>query len=93
MTDLIEEAEAMAKMQTGKFITSRCCQACERQQIEDDLERGEVTFPIMILCPQCGNKRCPKATFHGNECTGSNEPGQLGSEYVAVERGGRIGKV
>jgi len=35
----------------------------------------------MILCPSCGNKRCPKATFHGNECTGSNEPGQPGSNY------------
>ena len=35
----------------------------------------------MFLCPLCGNKRCPKATFHGNVCTGSNEPGQPGSSY------------
>lgn len=35
----------------------------------------------MFVCPQCGNKRCPKATFHGNECTGSNESGQPGSRY------------
>ena len=34
-----------------------------------------------ILCPQCGNKRCPKATHHDNECTDSNEPGQEGSRY------------
>lgn len=35
----------------------------------------------MILCPECGNKRCPKASDHRNECTGSNEPGQEGSIY------------
>lgn len=35
----------------------------------------------MILCPNCGNKRCPKATDHRLACTGSNEPGQLGSTY------------
>jgi hypothetical protein len=36
---------------------------------------------FMILCPDCGNKRCPKATHHKNACTGSNEPGQKGSNY------------
>jgi len=36
----------------------------------------------MILCPACGNKRCPHATFHGFACTGSNEPGQRGSDYA-----------
>jgi Zn finger protein HypA/HybF involved in hydrogenase expression len=35
----------------------------------------------MILCPTCGNKRCPKANDHTNACTGSNEPGQPGSAY------------
>ncbi|QDH48440.1 hypothetical protein SEA_ZIKO_102 [Gordonia phage Ziko] len=35
----------------------------------------------MILCPECGCKRCPKATYHGHECTGSNESGQSGSVY------------
>jgi len=35
----------------------------------------------MILCPVCGNKRCPKANNHNNVCTGSNEPGQDGSIY------------
>lgn len=36
---------------------------------------------IMILCPTCGNKRCPKASDHRNECSGSNAPGQKGSVY------------
>jgi hypothetical protein len=39
----------------------------------------------MILCKKCGNKRCPQANDHRNACTGSNEPGQPGSAYSAVE--------
>ena len=35
----------------------------------------------MFLCPQCGNKRCPRATDHREPCSGSNDPGQLGSRY------------
>lgn len=35
----------------------------------------------MVLCPSCGNKRCPHATNHELACTGSNEPGQKGSSY------------
>lgn len=36
----------------------------------------------MILCPTCGNKRCPKASDHDLACTGSNEAGQPGSVYA-----------
>jgi hypothetical protein len=35
----------------------------------------------MIVCPRCGNKRCPHASDHRNACTNSNEPGQPGSVY------------
>jgi hypothetical protein len=38
----------------------------------------------MIVCPDCGNKRCPKGNDHRNACTGSNEPGQPGSAYPAI---------
>lgn len=41
----------------------------------------------MILCPTCGNKRCPHANDHRNACTGSNEPGQPGSAYPLAARG------
>lgn len=34
-----------------------------------------------VVCPDCGNKRCPHANDHRNTCTGSNEPGQEGSAY------------
>ena len=39
----------------------------------------------MIVCAFCGNKRCPHATYHGNECTGSNEPGQPGSVFARCD--------
>lgn len=38
-------------------------------------------LPRFIVCSICGNKRCPHATDHENECTNSNEPGQIGSRY------------
>ncbi|RKT13367.1 hypothetical protein B0G69_6508 [Paraburkholderia sp. RAU2J] len=38
----------------------------------------------MILCPTCGNQRCPKATWHEKRCTGSKEVGQPGSSWEHV---------
>ncbi|EHQ2018169.1 Lar family restriction alleviation protein [Salmonella enterica] len=32
-----------------------------------------------VVCPECGNKRCPHANDHNNACTGNNETGQVGS--------------
>lgn len=56
------------------FVGNPCdCEAC------GDL-RG-LHSHIYVLCPTCGNKRCPKASNHELECTGSNEPGQEGSVY------------
>lgn len=37
-----------------------------------------------VVCPDCGNKRCPRANDHRNACTGSNEPGQEGSAHPAA---------
>lgn len=45
-------------------------------------------WTVMILCPDCGNKRCPKASDHRLACTRSNEPGQPGSVYRRVSGGG-----
>ncbi|MDN4237944.1 hypothetical protein OA819_04400 [Citrobacter freundii] len=39
-----------------------------------------------VVCPDCGNKRCPRANNHRNACTGSNAPGQDGSAYPAVQQ-------
>lgn len=40
-----------------------------------------------IVCETCGNKRCPRATYHDHECTRSNEPGQAGSMYGDFQLG------
>lgn len=52
----------------------------------DEAKRSKLTGAARIMrrfpmCPDCGNKRCPKSTWHGNACSGSNEPGQPGSDY------------
>lgn len=56
-------------------LTSCWCQECCKQ------ETGYYNLVRMVLCPECGNKRCPKATSCKLECTNSNEPGQKGSIY------------
>lgn len=61
------------------------CQNCrECLRLFDMKEQGS-GLPLdvvrMIVCPTCGNKRCPKATNHELSCTGSNETGQPGSVY------------
>ena len=55
------------------------CHAC----LVGATENGyPVTMQRMIVCPDCGNKRCPKASNHRYECTNSNEPNQRGSIYT-----------
>lgn len=51
------------------------CHKCRPRTINTDR---------MTLCPECQNKRCPKASDHELACTGSNEPGQPGSIYKAA---------
>lgn len=52
------------------------CIACRPQTLDD------MRF---VVCPDCGNKRCPRANDHRHACTNSNEPGQPGSAYPAAE--------
>jgi len=55
------------------------CAVCEDAMLKGDpmgwLKRR------FIVCPICGNKRCPKASAHWQECSGSNDVGQPGSFY------------
>lgn len=57
------------------------CRKCLRARDAQNQVLGSVEMTVMILCPTCGNKRCPHATDHDLACTNSNEPGQKGSEY------------
>jgi len=62
-------------------IDPQCCHHCRHlheKSIDDNLF---FLNRIMIVCPTCGNKRCPKASNHDLICTNSNEPGQPGSVY------------
>ena len=87
-----ENAESRCTIQTApaldssqKIAKSRCsnspvipgcsCRTCRPVTMTD------MRF---VVCPECGNKRCPHANDHRHECTGSNEPGQEGSAYPAA---------
>lgn len=62
------------------LLSSSAC-PCYRCQDRPELGLENPAWNRMILCPICGNKRCPRATHHDNACTGSNETGQEGSRY------------
>jgi len=75
---------------TGLKMESSCMtpldntlKTCWCYQCLDDPSMGPLNPAVqrMIVCPECGNKRCPRATSHDNACSGSNEPGQDGSRY------------
>jgi hypothetical protein len=57
--------------------------ACWCYECLDQPEHGlqNPTVSTFIVCPACWDKRCPRATNHRYACTGSNEPGQFGSNY------------
>lgn len=65
------------KKETGRM---KCyCHACR------PIDHRDPESVFMRLCELCGNKRCPKATDHNNDCSGSNAVGQIGSIYGVVD--------
>ena len=64
----------------NKVAKTQCgCYNC-MNKIKD--ARGwPLTMSTFIVCPECGSKRCPRATDHNLACTDSNDPGQPGSRY------------
>lgn len=66
-----------AAPQPPEAKNSECwCESCRPQSLTD------MRF---IVCPDCGNKRCPKANNHANACTNSNAQGQKGSSWEHVK--------
>jgi hypothetical protein len=55
------------------------CHKCNENRLVNNIP---FSVTRMILCPTCGNKRCPKASDHRLDCTDSNEPNQPGSLYT-----------
>ena len=69
----------------ANFSRCQCCHCDSRRRRIAGRLLGK--HPILLgasrmyLCSECGNKRCPKATYHKHRCTASNKPGQTGSRY------------
>lgn len=77
--DALERLEGFGKPALADSVDCMNCYECLKDKKE---ENGLSTvLTRMIVCPICGNKRCPKATDHNLECTHSNESGQAGSRY------------
>lgn len=72
--EAIQFARAILALRTERVPMTCHCHTCR------PITMGDMR---MVLCPKCGNKRCPHANDHRNDCTGSNEPGQPGSAYPA----------
>lgn len=83
-----KDGSAYEQMKSRIEDTKQCwCHKC----IGNTLVSGSpfpITFSMthMILCPTCGNKRCPKASDHTLECTNSNAPNQAGSVHSTTMR-------
>lgn len=70
---ILQQVQWGNSMISDLFDDDPCCWKCSRVN-------GTIVC-TMILCPLCGNKRCPKASDHTLNCTNSNETKQKGSEY------------
>jgi hypothetical protein len=67
--------KAIAELESQEPVTRYCCHSCFKTS-------GGVMLDRMIVCPTCGNKRCPKASDHTLQCTNSNDLNQVGSIYT-----------
>lgn len=88
-----DDRKTRVKVFHGDFIVkpvhpSCWCRTCENSY-QDAMDAFDADwwmhagpFRGMTLCPECGNKRCPRANHHDHACTGSNKPGQEGSAYA-----------
>lgn len=85
LAEVSKQLEAYEKMlgQTAYLRNPGDCHLCETERVERFHEENPTGFAAspMIVCPECGAKRCPKATWHDNPCSNSNAPGQFGSVY------------
>jgi hypothetical protein len=78
---LSPKTKEATKMNDAECGCGTCDEALRKAQFDADGDWPRYLSRFMILCPLCGNKRCPRATHHDNPCSGSNDPGQRGSQY------------
>jgi hypothetical protein len=85
---VMEPAQQEPPCKTGGQCTSKCQQCAVPEPVARYCCHscfkacGGVMLDRMILCSECGNKRCPKASDHRLDCTSSNDLGQPGSVYT-----------
>ncbi|MET5518067.1 hypothetical protein [Citrobacter freundii] len=73
---LVQDAKPNFKQTGNSPVTPDCwCRTCRPVTMND------MRF---VVCPECGNKRCPHANDHRHSCSGSNAPCQEGSAYPAA---------
>ena len=78
--DAYNNERLVSKFDKQEFDQYRCyCYNCNKDR--KDKSGFPYALTRMIVCPECGNKRCPHSTDHNLTCTGSNDPGQPGSRY------------
>jgi len=62
-----------------RVFCRECCESAKDEPASGEACHCQDCNPSawwMIVCDKCGNKRCPRAAHHLNECTGSNAVGQ-----------------
>lgn len=66
---------------TRALVGSECgCRTCiDAEPNAFGLTSLPNSASVLVVCVECGNKRCPKAQHHDHECSGSNEVGQVGA--------------
>lgn len=75
---LVQDAKPNFKLTGNSPVIPDCwCRTCRPVTMND------MRF---VVCPECGNKRCPHANDHRYACSGSNEPGQEGSAHPAAPK-------
>lgn len=60
-TGEVQSSQTQPRTQGATPFPYACCWACTPD------------YQFMLVCQKCGNKRCPHASDHRNECIGSNE--------------------
>jgi hypothetical protein len=75
LADPMREVQRLGQEIEQEPVAKYCCRLCFNKS-------GSLLLDRMILCSECGNKRCPKATNHELQCTNSNAPNQAGSIYT-----------
>lgn len=75
--DLVLEAEGAGSKEGKDYDGCTCCRCMEIAKLGRPAFWWPRNVPPFLVCPDCGNKRCPQNQDHRNRCTGSNDPDQI----------------